>query len=315
MRVIVTGATGFAGRWLAAELRDAGHEVIVTGGRRDPDITDAPAVAAAVVAARPDAIAHLAGISFGPDAARDPDGALEINAGGTRNLLEAAARVPGPPAVLVVSSADVYGPPGPLGPVLDETAPLRAVQPYGRSKIAQEEAATQAAERHGLAVTIARPFNHTGPGQRLDFVVPALAARIAEAARTGARVIRAGNVDVRRDIGDVRDVVRAYRLLLEHGEAGGRSPGVPRIVNVATGRSVEIRAIATELARLAGIEIAIEVDRELVRADDPPEIRGDATRLTEWTGWLPRFGLSETLADVYRDVVGRVGDEAQPLTS
>ena len=315
MRVLVTGATGFAGRWLAAELRDAGHEVIATGGRHDPDITDARAIAATVAAARPDAIAHLAGLSFGPDAAEDPAAAMAVNADGTRNVLDAAAALPTRPVILVVSSADVYGPPDPGRPVLDEASPLRASQPYGRSKIALEQAATAAADRHGLALTITRPFNHTGPGQRLDFVVPALAARIAEAAQAGDRTIRAGNVDVRRDIGDVRDVVRAYRLLLEQAAAGDAPHAGPRIVNVATGRSVEIRAIATELARIAGIEVEIEVDDRLVRADDPPEIRGDATRLAEWTGWRPRISLSETLADVYRDVATRLREGAQPLTS
>jgi GDP-4-dehydro-6-deoxy-D-mannose reductase len=298
MRVLVTGASGFAGRWLVRELAAGGHDVVAAEGRADLDVTDAPAVSALVAGAGADAVAHLAGVAFAGDARRDPERAIAVNAGGTRNVVEAVAAAGGPVPVLVVSSAEVYGTPDPGDLPLSEDAPLAATQPYGRSKIAAERAAREGASNARVRLVIARPFNHTGPGQRPDFVVPALSRRIAAAAASGASSIGAGNVGVRRDIGDVRDVVRAYRLLLEAAAADPALADPPLIVNIATGRSVAIREIIDALARLAGIEIGIEIDPSLVRADDPPEIRGDASRLAALTGWAPTIPLEQTLRDV-----------------
>jgi GDP-4-dehydro-6-deoxy-D-mannose reductase len=170
-------------------------------------------------------------------------------------------------------------------------------QPYGLSKLAQERAALEIGAANNIPLVVVRAFNHTGPGQRPEFVVPALAARIVSARESGKWTIRAGNVDVRRDISDVRDVVRAYRLLLE---ALGRSqlPPGPRIYNVASGRAVAIRELVHMLAVLAGIEVEINLDPALVRSDDPPEIRGDATLLKELTGWRPEIPLAQTISDL-----------------
>lgn len=304
MRILVTGSTGFVGRWLTIELRDHGHEVVEAGGHATVDVSDPAAVRRLVDERRPEAIAHLAGIAFGPDARRDPERAVEINAGGTRNVVAAAAEAGRPVPVLAVSSAEVYGTPDPDDLPLVEESALLATQPYGRSKLAAEAAASEVAEAGAVPLAIVRPFNHTGPGQRLDFVVPALAARIHAARERGSRSIVAGNVDVRRDIGDVRDVVRAYRLLLEW--LPDRGAGAPVVVNVATGRSIAIREVIGRLAGLAGVDIAVDVDPALVRADDPPEIRGDSTRLTELTGWRPTFSIDETLASVDADVRARL---------
>jgi GDP-4-dehydro-6-deoxy-D-mannose reductase len=305
MRILVTGSSGFVGRWLARELRDAGHEVVCAGGRDDLDVTDARAVRSGVAQARPDSIAHLAAMTFGPDARRDPERAFAVNALGTRHVLEAAVAHDPSTRVLLVSSAEVYGHPDPARLPIDENAPLAAVSPYGRSKIAAERSATELATAHDLPLTIVRPFNHSGPGQRLDFVVPSIAARIVEASRRGDPEIVAGNLDVRRDFGDVRDVVRAYRLLLEASlpAAGATNPW---IVNVATGRSVAIRTIVDTLAGLAGHEVVVRTDPALVRSDDPPEIRGDATRLRAATGWAPAIPLEQTLVDVLIDVRARL---------
>jgi GDP-4-dehydro-6-deoxy-D-mannose reductase len=270
------------------------------------DITDRGAVDAFVAAVRPQAIAHLAAISFGPDARRDPDRALAVNEGGTRSVLMAAARH-GTVPVLVASSSDVYGAPEEEDLPLRESAPLRATQPYALSKLAAERAAAEAGRE--IPAVLVRAFNHTGPGQRSEFVVPALAERIAEAARRGDGAIRAGNVDVRRDFGDVRDVARAYRLILED-LAGPDRPAGHRIYNVASGRSVAIREIVEGLAAIAGIEVTIDVDPALVRANDPPEIRGDASLIASDLGWHPTIPLDTTLRDVFDDVRSRT--EALP---
>lgn len=303
MRVLITGASGFVGRWLARELDAAGHEVVPTPSSAQLDLLDARATHEFVRTARPDAVAHLAAIAFGPDAARDPNRALRVNEGATINVLTAigalGARVP----VLVSGSSDVYGNPEPVDLPLDESAPLRAIKPYGRSKLAQEKAALRIGAELGVRTVVTRSFNHTGPGQRLEFVGPALAARIDQASRAGDSTIPVGNVDVRRDLGDVRDVVRAYRLLLE--VASEAPDGWSLVANVCTGRAIAIREVARILAELSGIDVTLAVDPTLVRGDDPPEIVGDATRLRSLTGWRPEISLERTLADVLGDIRSR----------
>jgi GDP-4-dehydro-6-deoxy-D-mannose reductase len=305
LKVLVTGGTGFAGRWLVRELTESGHAAVAMPGRAELDIGDRPGVAAVVAETRPDVIAHLAGLAFGPDARRDPAYAMAVNEGGTRSILEAALTASVP--CLIVSSSDVYGVPDAADLPLDEDAPCRADQPYGLSKLAAERAARDAAAA-GLRVVIVRPFNHTGPGQRQDFVVPALATRIVAARSAGHDWIEVGNVDVRRDIGDVHDVVRAYRLLLDALERGDIEAGTPEIFNVATGRATTIRSIVLQLAELADFEVELRVDASLVRSNDPPEIRGDASRLMAAVGWRPLIPLETTLRDVLADVERRSRD-------
>ena len=295
MRVLVTGASGFVGRWMVDELAGSGHEVTRTPSRDQLEISDAAAVAAFVAAARPNAIVHLAGLAFGPDADSDPR-AARVNVDGTTAVLEAAKALMHRPAMLVAGSADVYGNPNPEDLPLKESAPLRPTTPYGRSKLAQEEVALAAAREGDLAVAVARSFNHTGPGQRAEFVAPALARRLLAAHEGGREFIAVGNIDVRRDITDVRDVVRAYRLILE-GLADGRLTS-GTVLNVATGRSVAIREILRVLADIVGITGASRLDASLVRAVDPPEIVGDASLLRSLTGWEPRIPLRQTLTDL-----------------
>ncbi len=300
----MTGADGFVGRWLVRELEVWGHDALGLPPSAELDITNREDVQGFVERERPDAIAHLAGVSFGPDARRDPDRAMAVNAGGTQAVVDAAAVVGA--AVLVVSSADVYGVPDPADLPLSESAPLLADHPYGRSKLAQEAVARAAAG--SMDVVVVRPFNHIGPGQRREFVVPALAARIVAARQDAGRSIRAGNVDVRRDFCDVRDVVRGYRMILERlGGAGFDDAARPQVFNIASGRSVRIRDIAGQLAALAGIDVEIVVDPELVRATDPAEIRGDASRMAAELGWRPTIPLETTLGDIFAEVAGRAG--------
>lgn len=300
MLVLVTGATGFVGRWVANELSSHGHSLVATPRSGQLDIADDTAVRSFVHDAAPDAIVHLAGMSFAGDARRDPEGAFRTNVGGTASVLEAARTMARPPVVVVAGSSEVYGRPSPSDLPLGENAPLRASSPYGLSKLGQEGVAVDLAIAHGLSIVVARSFNHIGPGQRGDFVIPALTGRIGDVLAGRATSVRVGNVDVRRDFLDVRDVARAYRLLVEH--LGSRSePGLPEVVNVASGRSVSIREIAHHLMDAAGCRAELAVDPDLVRPDDPPDIVGDAGRLHRMTGWTPSIDLLVTLTAVVEE--------------
>jgi GDP-4-dehydro-6-deoxy-D-mannose reductase len=289
VRVLVTGSKGFVGYWLIAHLEAQGDEVI--GIDVEVDITDPPAIREAVLAIAPEGIIHLAAqASVGASwAAQGPT--YQVNTLGTVNLLEAALACTQPPRVVLISSSEVYGKVQPSELPLREDRLFAPQSPYAASKAASEVVGLQAWLGSGLEVVRARPFNHTGPGQRPDFVVPALAKQVAEAAASGADVLYTGNLDARRDLTDVRDVVRAYRALLVSGSAG-------EAYNVCRGESVPIQEIAERLLVLAGTDLRIEVDPARVRPVEIPEVRGDSSRLRQATGWSPDIGLEQTLADV-----------------
>jgi GDP-4-dehydro-6-deoxy-D-mannose reductase len=248
-------------------------------------------------------VAHLAAVSFGPDARGDPDRARAITVAGTERLVHALGASGLPAGLLVAGSAEVYGSPGPADLPFVESSPLRGDSPYARSKIDQERVALAAAAAGGPATVVTRSFNHTGPGQRSDFVGPALALRVLAVRDGKAGAVVAGNLDVRRDIGDVRDVARAYRMIME-GMVEGRIGQGGIALNVATGRSAAIRSILAtfwELAGLAG-EPVVEIDAGLVRPGEPADIRGDASALSALTGWQPEIPLETTLRDLFRSL-------------
>ena len=301
MRVLVTGGSGFAGRWLLEHLTATGHEALSDRPRNERiDITDRDGVGALLAEARPDVVIHLAAVAFGPDAEADTLRAMRVNIGGTAVLVDQARRLDRAPAILVVSSADVYGTQAMASQPIDETACTTPSRAYGLSKLGQESVALAMAAAGGLRIAIARPFNHTGPGQRPKFAIPAFAARIIAARAAGQRTITVGNIDVERDIGDVRDTVRAYRLIAE-GLVEGSIDTAQRF-NVATGVSVRIGDIVERIASLAGHGVTLQVDPSLVREDDPPLMLGDATALRRRTGWRPEIPLDQTLQDVLADV-------------
>lgn len=300
MRVAITGSTGFVGRWLDEELRSAGHETIAT--EPDFDIRRTDDVRGWLRTTTPDAIAHLAAVSFGPDARARPEETFDINVGGTIGLLEVARALPSPPVVLIAGSSEVYGAPS-LGDLpLDEKATLAPVGPYGVSKAAQEAVGLAWAQRNDLRLVATRSFNHIGPGQRPDFVVPALTSRLLAVRAGSADRVRVGNIHVRRDLTDVRDVVRAYRLLLE-GQMEGRLGRPGSVYNVGSGASVEIGDVLSRLAGLVGVEPLIEVDPDLVRATDAPEIRADVSAIEAAVGWRPAIPLDRTLRDIVEAAV------------
>lgn len=299
MRIFVTGANGFVGRWLEPELLGNGHEVVATPGPDILDIADRTGLRRWLddPGGPPDAVVHLAGMAFAPDAGADPSEAFRVNVGGTVALFEALREIGIRPSVLVSCSADGYGAPRPENLPLAEDAPLAPNSPYALSKVAQEGAAAEASARYGFPVVVTRSFNHTGPGQRPVFVVPAMAQRVMAVKRGRATSIPAGNVDVRRDLTDVRDVVVAYRLLIEAAAGGALGDGCT-VVNVASGEAVTVREVIERLCALAGVTPLIEIEQSLVRGGDPPEIRGDATLIRQLVGWQPQIPLQQTLKDL-----------------
>ena len=301
MRVLVTGASGFVGRWLCRALSAKGHEVL--DGENRLDVTDHRALSESLARTKPDAVAHLAAVAFGPDAGADPARAFAVTVGGTINLLEVVRSMGRPPAILITGSSEVYGTPAAGELPLTEGASLRPVKPYALSKAAQESIGLAYAARHGLRVVVTRSFNHAGPDQRPVFVIPALAARVAAVARGETNEVTAGNLDVRRDVTDVRDVADAYVRLLEwlHTEAPG---GESLVLNVCSGRSVAIRWLLEELCRLAGVQPEIRIDPALVRSEDAPDIRGDASAIERLVDWRATTPLETTLADIWRATEG-----------
>ena len=305
MRVFVTGAIGFVGGWLQRELAANGHEVVAAPGPAQLDITDRDGLIRWFsTSGTPDGVIHLAGMAFAPDAHKDPSEAFRVNVAGTIALFEALRSLGIRPAVLVSGSADVYGTPRQEDLPLTEQAPLCPLLPYAISKAAQEAVAVEAGLRYGFPVVVTRSFNHAGPGQRPVFVVAAMARRVLAVQRGETTAIPTGNVDVRRDLSDVRDVVRAYRLLLE-AAVDGSIGAPPAIVNVASGRVVTVRWVIEQLCGLAGVHPALQVDASLVRVSDPAEIAGDSSLLTSLTGWRPEIPLEQTLADVLSDAAAR----------
>lgn len=306
MRVLVTGADGFVGRWLTDHLEESGDDVWRAIGRgpegpaqeRAIDLADLAAVDDVVTWARPEAVYHLAAVSFGPDASADAGHAIDVTVRGTVYLLEAVARLDTRAAVLISSSAEVYGASG--EGMLTERAAVAPINVYGATKAAQETLALAYHRAGRVPVVVARAFNHIGPGQRESFAVPGFAMQLARIAAGAADpVIRVGNLEARRDFTDVRDVVRAYRLLMAGGHTG-------RPVNVASGRAVAIRDVLDALISLSGLSVEVTVDPARLRPSDLPIVRGSSALLRRLTGWRPRTPMRQTLEDVWKDARGRL---------
>jgi GDP-4-dehydro-6-deoxy-D-mannose reductase len=299
VKVLITGGGGFVGRYLAAHSAEQGDDVVsLDRSGSDPiDITDRDATHAAFAKHEPEVVYHLAALSHVGQSWDDPGAVYRVNVEGTAHVLDAARAVT-VRRVVVVGSAEEYGRVDPADLPLREDAPLRPTTPYGVSKIAASYLALQAHLAHGLDVIRVRAFSHTGPGQSERFLVPALAGRIAAAEREQRDEIRAGSLDPVRDLSDVRDIVRAYRLLARHGAAG-------EVYNVCSGSGVSVREIAEHLLAAARRPLRITVDPELVRPVEVPRLVGDASRLRADTGWSPAYGLDETLAAVLDDARAR----------
>ena len=314
MRALVTGAAGFAGQWLCRELLHSGWDVWGTRlddalppGALDTEASDAVhwwegdlcAAAAAresIDAAKPNAIFHLAGIAHVPSANADPAGTLEVNVIVASRLIAhvRARRAAGTldPVVVIVGSGEQYGRHDLSEMPLGENTAQQPMGVYAASKAAQEVLALEAHRAGGVRVIAVRPFNHTGPGQSPNFVVPALVRR-AVALRGTSKPLVMGNTDTIRDFSHVEDVVRAYVALAERGAPG-------EAYNIASGIGTEMAALALRILALAGVDAKLQTDPALVRPADVPALIGSAAKLRAATGWAPRHSLDSILEELIR---------------
>ena len=306
--VLITGASGFVGPHLARALSALGARIVglaisappaglTLDGWHNADMLDAAAVARVIEAERPAAVVHLAGQSSAARSFEQPVETFRINVTGTWNLIE-AVRAHAPMArMLIVGSGEVYGP-LPQGTRAAEDAPFNPVSPYALSKAAADALAELHARAHGLDVVRTRSFGHTGPGQEPRFVVPSFARQIAAIERGGEPVLKVGNLDVARDLTDVRDIVRAYVLLLGQGRAG-------EAYNVCRGATVKLTDMVRMLAERSRVPVRIEVDPERVRTADVSWLAGDPAKLERDTGWRAEIAFERTLDDVLEEWRGR----------
>jgi GDP-4-dehydro-6-deoxy-D-mannose reductase len=315
LRVIITGAAGFVGRHLLAELRTSWPDAALHGtvlGMPDDrlpdvarwyglDLRDEAAVNGLIDSIQPTHILHLAALASVAQSFNAPWETLENNILSQVNLLEACRRLSQPPRLLITGSAEVYGPVKPEDVPLDEDAPLMPNSPYAVSKVAQDMLGLQYFQAYDLPVMRARAFNHIGPGQTEHYVATAFAMQIARIeAGQQAPVIHVGDLSAKRDFTDVRDVVRAYRLITSDGAAGD-------VYNIASGKSISIRDLLDHLLALSTADdISIVVDPDRLRPSRVPVLEGDATRLRTTTGWQPTIPFTQTLSDILDDCRVRV---------
>lgn len=313
MKVLVTGADGFVGTHALRELLSHGHSVVAATPGGDPiegttavrmDVRDPHVILRILEKERPDAILHLAGIAFVPDARKNPQMAFETNATGTLNILHATAEATPEARVVVISSAEIYGKVQ-LDPDerLDENRAPQPVTVYGASKAAAEHIA-RAYAAEGVDVVVLRPFNHVGPGQSPRFAVASFAKQVAELEKAGGGVLRHGNLDAIRDFLDVRDIVRAYRLTLE-APLGRLRAGEP--FNVCSGTGVPVSRLVEILTGQARCEVGAEVDPDRLRPVDVPSFVGDPSRFRAQLDFDPEFDLETTLGDALEEARAQIG--------
>ncbi len=312
MNVLVTGASGFVGRHLVTLWTSRGARVTALAeraprpGDREPaggvivaDIRDHDAVRAALRETAPRWIVHLAGQSSAALSFERPRETFSVNAAGAIQLLEAVRAECTGARVLLVGTSEAYGP-QPAGTRASEDTPFRPVSPYALSKAVADLAGETYSRAHGLDVVRTRSFSHLGPGQSPRFALPGFARQVAESeAGLADPVLRVGNLDVVRDLTDVRDVVDAYWRLCEHGRSGAA-------YNVCSGRGVRLADVVRALADRGRTRMRVEVDPARLRPADVPYLVGDPARIERETGWRAAIPLDRSLDDLLEEWRARV---------
>lgn len=302
MRALVIGAAGFVGKHIVEHLLEQGDQVFA-GTLKEPipqlpnstfsvDITDAASTAELIQRTRPDVVYHLAGISFVPEAEAHFDKTLLVNVGGTANVLRQAHLYSKDTKVIFVSSAEVYGQVKQGDLPIRENTPLRPANNYSLSKRMAELVAERYVRQGALKCTIVRPFNHIGPGQDARFVASSFAQQLAcIALGKSPAVLRVGNLEARRDFSDVRDIVRAYRMLA-NGPGG--------VFNLGSGVPRSIQSLLDTLIRVSGVAVRIEQDPDRMRGPEVPELFTSFAKAEAAVGWKPAIPFERSLEEIYR---------------
>ncbi len=317
MRALITGGYGFAGRHLAHYLISCGDDVAVTydpktrgtdGALTDLypstplpntvqslalDVTNKAAVEQLISLTKPDAVYHLAAITFVPQGELNLQKIFEVNAFGTANILDAIVKQSPETRFLNVASSEVYGDPRPGSLPLTEQAVLRPVSTYGIAKATADLATFKYTFTDAVFGIRARPFPHIGPGQNPVFAISSFARQIAEIklGRAPAKIM-VGNLEAKRDYSDVSDIVRGYRDAILNGKRG-------EAYNLCSGSSVQIGDLLQRLIKLAEVEVEVVVDPDRLRPVDVPDVYGDPSKAFKELGWKPRIDLEATLHSIF----------------
>lgn len=304
-KALITGGSGFVGPYLCRELLSAGYEVVLTAngdGLPEPewnwvelDILNAEAVKKLLTEGHFDCVFHLAAQSSAAVSWKKPGLTMNVNVQGTLNLLETLRNMEKAPRLLLVGSSEEYGAVTPEQCPIREDTPCHPGNPYAVSKLCAEQLGLLYANAYGLEILCTRSFNHVGKGQALGFVLSDFCQQIALLEKSeGEKVMSVGNLSAKRDFSDVRDVVRAYRLLMEKGKSG-------KVYNVGSGRAVAVRELLDALLALSEADIRIEVDPAKLRPIDVPLHVADVSALRADTHWENEIPLGETLQTILND--------------
>ena len=303
MKILITGAAGFVGTHLINELVENGHTVVaaVNHGEKPSslcsevmyaDLSDKDQVLKNIDFSEIKTIIHLAGLAAVGPSFDEPLKYLAVNAGIEINLYEACIAQNVRPRMLIISSGTLYDSESSMP--LTEDSPLSPSSPYAVSKVTQE-VFVQYYKNRGFESVVVRPFNHIGPGQNLGFIVPDFVQQIVVAERGGKKEILVGNLDAKRDYTDVRDIVRAYRLLAEAKDVANET------YNVCSGNSVSCQELLDTLLSMSKVQLTVKQDQEKMRPADIVEIVGSHSKITSKTGWKPTFTLEHSLQDALKD--------------
>jgi GDP-4-dehydro-6-deoxy-D-mannose reductase len=305
-KALITGVTGFAGSFLAEYLLSTGFSV--SGTHLTPDLgnitsikdklklheldlMDAKSVVSLINDEKPDFVFHLAALSSASESFDNPADFITNNISSQVNIFEGIRKASILPRVLITSSAEIYGDVAPSNLPIDEDTPIRPVNPYAVSKLAQDFLGLQYFLAYKIPIIRVRPFNHIGPRQSPAFVVPSFAKKIAEIEKGKSEpVIKVGNLNAKRDFTNVNDIVRAYAQVIEKGDPG-------EVYNIGFGESYKVEDILNRLLSLSEKKISIEIDQNLLRPIDAPDLICDNKKIKDKTGWEPKISIDETLKE------------------
>ena len=300
MKALIFGIGGFVGKYLTEELKSHGYEVAGSDVLPTLDIPDVEYysgdllspdfVSILIQKIQPDAIINLAAISSVGASWKIPQTTIQVNVIGSLNILEAAGKYAKNAKIMFIGSSEEYCE---KDSAINESDPLRGNNPYGISKMSQEQFVSSYRAKFGMKIYYARPFNHTGIGQKDSFVLPSFCKQAAMIEATGEPgEIHVGNLSAKRDFSDVRDIVRAYRMIIESDDDS-------KIYNVGSGKAFGLDEMLNYIVSLCSVDVKVVVDQERFRPVDTPIVLCDNTAIKKDLGWEPQYSIFDTLKDMY----------------